>query len=109
MKLWLNGWQRMGVVLSIAWIAGAGLAQRTHDTSVATTAYQLAYKTCADSKPDFAACAVKGSAAMRGALVDSWPNVVVAALAPVIAAWLLAYLLILMGRWIGKGFRQRPE
>jgi len=46
----LNGLQRLGVVLSVAWALGAGIHTRDADVERAENFAKFAYKICLDSK-----------------------------------------------------------
>jgi hypothetical protein len=61
------------------------------------------------TKPaDYAKC----SAEMRETLMKMydpyWPNIVISALAPVLAGWMVAYLLLWLYRWVRRGFDAKP-
>ena len=45
----LNGWQRIGIVLSVVWALGAWLFVRDLDVEHAQAIKDVAYKTCTSS------------------------------------------------------------
>jgi hypothetical protein len=108
----LNGWQRIGVVVSVAWIIGAGLYQRNADVHRAQAAMTLSYKACTEAlrysaNQDFGKC-MDGASKDFGIWMDgSWANVASTALIPVPLGWALAYAMIAVWRWIAAGFRRK--
>jgi hypothetical protein len=101
-------WQRLGVVFSVLWSLGAGLWQRSQDVDRAGQAMSAMYRACSAvraSKGDFnfAPCMVQANEVFQNFLSGSWGNVAITALAPIIAGWLLVYLVILVVRWVLAG------
>jgi hypothetical protein len=109
-----NGWQRIGIVLSVVWVLGDGLYQRDVDLTNAAWHLDFAYTVCAETKTqrqdiDFKSCVDEADKNYGVFLEGSWGNVVVLALVPVVAAWLLAYIIIRVGRWVRSGFAKPPR
>lgn len=113
MILRLSGWQRLGIVASVLWALGAGLAMRINDASVAQEAYNLAYNTCIDQKRAqrvdpttplganiVSGCRNEGRRAHQLFLANSWEAVAFVALVPIPFGWLLAYMFRGVWRWI---------
>ena len=67
----LNGWQKLGVALSIAWAIGAGISTNNEDVERAENFAKLAYKTCSNTKmlakeSDLTQCKKEKAAAETG-------------------------------------------
>ena len=112
-KLRLNGWQRMGVALSVVWmllVAGRGAWEFTHLSNyygnfyVADTAYRPALTL---EEPD--AQGWLSPAAATGIEVEHHfeaGRVLMAMFGPVLLFWILAYGMVFAFRWIAKGFER---
>ena len=105
----LNGWQRVGVVLSVLWVIGAASITRRNDIDRAGKAAGLAYHLCVDTptfreKLYFSVCNKDSQRAWDVSLEGSWPGVVFVSLAPIPIFWGFAYLLLGVWRWIRRGF-----
>ena len=94
----LNGWQRVGIVLSVVWVIVGGTWGWRHANDqtdanfrVCIAAIQTAsdLQSCRETR--FRALATKGNSA---AFV---------ALAPILVVWLLVYALVALVRWIRRG------
>jgi hypothetical protein len=132
----LNGWQRLGVVASVLWAIGAGIAERVaqvdHSYSHFSTSMSLicpmARKSAEDSfaSSDVLAAQEAGTAAftrcMKSSLdtsneMRSWGSlrgqagfsILAVSTLPVIAGWLLAYLGIRLTRWVKAGFGNNEQ
>ena len=104
----LNGWKRIGIVLSVFWILGSGLYQRNADLKKASDFMSFSYKVCTDTQAlknnfDFDECSKKSEKDFDIWMVGSWGNVAVIALAPIPILWLIIYGLIKIYRWIRVG------
>jgi hypothetical protein len=103
----LNGWQRIGVALSLIWAvlvcgyAAYEYAQRGAETQVLIQV-----------TPDKAPVVDK-----RGSVVDYiefrsgepsllWGRLLVAVVAPLVVAWIIAYLCVFTVRWVIAGFKK---
>ena len=114
----LNGWQRIGLVASIVWVLAGGFwgneialdeawertsAQR--DLCVAENKrrygeygpYEQVWTPCSDQ---FGANYVRNTE-------GHWMFAALFALVPLSIAWLIAYVLIALGRWIRAGFAKQ--
>jgi hypothetical protein len=106
----LNGWQRVGIVLSVLWALGVWVymdaigeqaAQKamTDWNNVCTerklTQNELDLKSCIDT-------AVKLAEYKRA----DWSGVpLITALVPIPVVWLLVYIVVWTMRWIRRGFQ----
>src|SRR3954463_11252559 len=95
----LNGWQRIGVVLSVLWVVGASWFQRTSDVERASYMGQWASGVCqrintTKELPDLPSCGAEFSRLFSVFMEGSWANVAFMALVPLLAAWICIYLAI---------------
>ena len=104
----LNGWQRIGIVASVIWAIGAPIYLDTAAQRDAMEQFDQTHKACLDNpRNDFDVCFRRASAAS-----DSVPryhftsaNGAFVALVPLPIAWVIAYALVYLGRWIRAGFK----
>ncbi len=107
----LNGWKRIGIVLSVLWVLVTGFYQRNADVQKASDFMSFSYRVCTDAQSaknnfDFDECSKKSQKDFDIWMVGSWGNVAVIALLPIPFFWLIIYGLIKMYRWIRVGFKQ---
>jgi len=105
----MNGWQRIGVVLSIIWIVSAGLYQRSADMKKAGEMGAWAMDVCtrtqeAKGSNDFSRCSAEFEKMFYTFAEGSWGNVAFVAFAPVPVAWLFIYIIVWVARWVRRGF-----
>jgi hypothetical protein len=106
----LNGWQRIGIVLSIVWAVGAAIHTRNAEVATWERLASTGYTLCMEAKQaDYAKCSAEMSATLMKAYDPYWPNIGFAALAPVLAGWIVAYLLLWIFRWVKRGFDARGD
>ena len=102
-----NGWQRIGVILSVIWAIGAGWYQRAADMAHASLAARALFEICySDKRPDNPQCVVDSTNAYNASIRESWVRVAVVSLGPILLAWLAAYVVLLVARWIRARFRR---
>jgi hypothetical protein len=106
----LNGWQRLGIGLSIIWAVGAAIHQRNSDVEHAENFAKFAYKVCSDAKSlaqdnNLASCEQERNEHLVTWLKGSWGNVAFLALVPIPFGWLAALILINVSRAQVIGFR----
>ena len=108
----LNMWQRLGVVVSLLWIVGAGTWQRNSDQQLANVLSFTTYDDCKNKplpQPTSGVesvidqCATDVQEAHDYVMADSWEHVASFALLPVLLGWIIAYLLLWMARWVLAG------
>lgn len=105
MRLRLNGWQRIGVVVSIAWFFVGGLWSSglivEQDGAGAAATYARCIKVNADWEP----CRQVFDRDWPVAMKYHWVETAAFAVIPILVSWLLIYGLIALWRWIARGFR----
>src|SRR5947209_5275799 len=96
----LNGWQHIGIVLSIIWAVGAGVHTHNNDLEGAKGFADLSYKVCTNGKllandNDLSSCEQERQKNIEQWLKDGDSNADVAlwALAPIPFGWLAAFIL----------------
>ena len=108
----LNRWQLFGIVLSFAWLLAGPPWLHHHVENHAMNLNVLDYRACRAGPTDPAVCEAK-SKQYRDEFINwsaevrvRWGLWGVLGLLPVIAAWLLAYVLVFLTRWTLGGFRR---
>jgi broad specificity phosphatase PhoE len=105
----MRGWRRIGVVLSVFWFVGFGLWLRHADVD---RAWKIAgYDICLspdiyDDAERYYVCSDRAHRTFEDLVASSpwWMDVVAAALS-VGALWFLAWIAVVVGRWVAVGFR----
>jgi hypothetical protein len=101
----LNGWQRIGVVLSVLWMVGASLYVQTDRTDRAYKFANSMMSLCLDMvSPSPKDCTSDYSHNVKIALNPFWPDAVILAIVPIPITWLLVYIIIGIVRWVRAGF-----
>lgn len=104
----LNGWQRIGIVLSILWAIGAAIYERQTQIDSGTYIATRGFAICIEpASADHDKCYSKLSDDLSRSIEPHWGNVAFYALAPVLAGWLVAYVLLWVVRWVRRGFDTR--
>jgi hypothetical protein len=108
----LGGWQRIGIVLSVAW-AVAGpiyLNGRAYDNALKEAGDT--YHDCRQFQgpgDDPARCTERSNAMLKIGMQNVAPigslGWAVVATAPVVLAWILVYIIVGLWRWIRAGFK----
>jgi hypothetical protein len=101
----LNGWQRIGIVLSIVWAIAAWFYARHVDLDLHSNVLNLEYHRCADlpSEKERADCIERARHDFESSFQADWLYVSAVALLPIPIAWLIAYGLVALVRWISRG------
>jgi len=100
-KFRLAGWQRIFIILSVIWMAIGGSWGWRHAYDKVDTDFKMcvaAVKTSADLQ----ACRDTRNTALA---VPRGVSATVVALGPLLVFWLALYGLVLLVRWIRRGFR----
>ena len=107
----LNGWQRIGIALSILWAVVAGIHTRNDDVDRAENFVKFAYKVCSDGKmvahdTDLSSCEKEKAVQRETWMKDSDKNVAFAALAPIPFGWIAKSSLSMHGGYRSRDFDQ---
>ena len=112
----LNGWKRIGIVVSVVWILGAGV--HTYDseidrasefiasTHIACDSYLMG-KTGDAWTTGFNECNKQADDSLALALTNARLEGAFVALVPVPLGWGFTYLVLFLVRWVRRGF-MRP-
>lgn len=101
----LNGWQRIGIVLSIVWIFVGGFWGNNigiHEGDWAVNLYRICLQT---HSGDWGACSKQFNTDYVEAVKYHWYYGAFLAFVPIPIAWLIVYGLIALTRWIRTGFK----
>jgi hypothetical protein len=122
----LNGWQRIGLVLSVAWMLYGGYRGNEYGLDLGNWVWEV-HRACVDdawakrkSVPysesanqqvsrDVDACDAESDRNWPEASKYHWHYAAIYALVPIPLAWLLIYGLIALVRWIRAGFIKTAE
>ena len=102
----LNGWQRIGIVLSTLWAVVGGLWGYHIATQGAIASPLEHYKSCISQPYYDDECSHTLDEEFAAGLRDQWAfAVTMAGLVPIPVAWLLVYMVVWTVRWIRRGFQ----
>jgi len=103
----LNGWHRIGLVLSALWVLGAAIHVRNKQENAAHDLFQSQYRMCLEQESPVKNCSdtVSLQAAMDATVY--WSDVAFYAFGPAIAGWFIALITIRTFRWVSDGFSKK--
>jgi hypothetical protein len=104
----LNGWQRIGIIASVAWFIGGGFWGNYLAIREGDWVYGL-WDLCRSAGYDTDVCLRKLDGLHRSAIEGHWYAAAFMALAPLIIGWLAVYALVSLTRWIAAGFERHQE
>lgn len=103
----LNGWQRIGIVLSVIWFICGGLwgnSMGIHEGDWVSRQYQFCLEHDAEPHmPSTAQCQARFDKDWPDAIKYHWWEGLIVATVPIPLGWLLAYGIIALSRWIWRG------
>ena len=104
----LNGWQRIGIVLSFLWFFIAGISARSYDVQkayeFANNSSNICYQMKRDSVNPEENCSQKFSDNYKLMLEGSWESSFFIATFPIPIFWGIAIFFLKIYRWVKKGF-----
>jgi len=101
----LNGWQRIGVVASVLWLVGGAIYERNRQLHVADLIFQGDMRLCLSTNAGKCfELAHQTYASLIALDATKISNILFFALAPVLAGWVLTYLIVKTFRWVKAGF-----
>jgi hypothetical protein len=110
----LNGWQRIGIVASVAWAIGAYVytnSQQDWASQHANLCFAIERERDVrdDAEARVAECYRKFNRNLPIALAQQRSDAIALALVPVPLGWLLAYGVLWLVRWVRRGFVPKPS
>ncbi len=104
MRTRLNGWQRIGIVLSVIWIFVGGFWGNNIGIHQGDWAVSM-LGSCYDIRPnDWASCQREFHTNFSEAVKYHWYAAAFLAFVPTPIAWLIVYGVVAPIRWIRRGF-----
>lgn len=110
----LNGWKRLGIIASFAWIIGAGLyalnsasnrdINYASSTSLRCESAQSPSLTPEQNDQILHSCDQASSDYLKKAYPYEWMEAAIVAFVPVPFGWAFAHLLFFLVRWVKRGF-----
>jgi hypothetical protein len=105
----MNGWKRIGIILSVLWVVVGGLWVRgkVMDDMGFLAKFELDNCTTYLHPDDTNQCYANFDAMWQHDVPNLWLNInnAIWTLGPLLLAWLLVYVLVGLTRWVGAGFR----
>ena len=110
----LNGWQRIGIVTSVAWAIGGPIYLDREARNEAGEVFRRTYSSCRDIETNdpndcFRRASDRSDVVQRYVPSLEPTAFAVTSLLPVALGWLLVYALVYLMRWIRAGFTPRPK
>jgi len=115
----LDGWKRIGIVASIAWIVGAGAYTYNSESDRASDFIAEAHVRCDSDlqawkdeqarEAAFQRCNKEAEDSLASAIDNARLEAVLVALVPVPLGWGFAYLVFFLVRWVKRGFAPPAE
>jgi hypothetical protein len=108
-KVNLNGWQRIGVILSIIWIFSAAIHEHSGQVERARMVAEAEHVRCMASIARESGCDFSlalGFEPRLGLTTEVLKHIATASLVPVLLGWFLVWLDIAVYRWVRAGFYQ---
>ena len=105
----LNGWLRIGIVLSVLWVLVAGVYTNKMVTDQGKSTRSLIYSLCLNENAqsrdfDYKTCSKRADEFYDSAVQHRLQDVLGIALIPVPIFWLFGFIIFRVYRWVKKGF-----
>jgi hypothetical protein len=106
----MNGWKRIGIILSVLWIIGGGFWIRTMVFHVQSQPAIDIHRSCLEHYQLHPGrdCDAEFKADWERYVTNGFINTQTAAFTfgPLLLAWVLFYIIAGLTRWVAAGFRQ---
>jgi hypothetical protein len=103
----LNGWKRIGIIASIAWVLGAGIYTLTVDSDANALAASKIALSCEDANngadPE-GKCSARADEYLAETISADRLEAAIVAFVPVPLGWGFVYLALFLVRWVRRGF-----
>jgi hypothetical protein len=102
----LSGWQRIGVIVSVIWIFAGGYLGNDigiHEGDWVIKDYGICLKTAHPGQDE--RCEAEFNRLYPEAIKYHWYEAAFMAIVPIPVCWLLAWGLVVLFRWIKRGFQ----
>jgi hypothetical protein len=114
----LNGWQRIGIVLSVLWAIVGFFWGNSIAIDALGSSVSASYRRCLEQRSiqpdgtvpkdtDWKPCEIAFNRDWGPAVNDHWSYAAASAFIPILIAWLVVYFFVALGRWIAAGFKQQ--
>jgi hypothetical protein len=105
----INGWKRIGIIASVAWILGAGIYVRVRESTADQHRERDTYVACVEDQAKMGneasqMCADSLYADTQRDVANEQRGDVLTVFVPVPLAWGAVYLLLFLARWVRRGF-----
>ncbi|HEV2417183.1 MAG TPA: hypothetical protein VGX94_05230 [Terriglobia bacterium] len=111
----LNGWKRIGIIASVAWILGAGMYTYESGLDSAVGLGTVMSQSCdqgrdrversgSDWEREWRECRKNGDEAVSLGVTNAEISAALVAFVPVPLGWGFAYLVLFLMRWVRCGF-----
>jgi hypothetical protein len=104
----INGWQRIGIIASVAWVLGAGFHTLDSEQNNATERVVTVIQSCESVHDASRNCDAEGDKFIptwsNGDLQQEWAWAAIVAFVPLPLAWGAVYLVLFLIRWVRRGF-----
>jgi hypothetical protein len=112
--MYLRRWHRVGIILSVAWAIGGAVWATGENWKMSTDASYLTFKGCYEAasarngggaipQPEYDQCMARGLASAKPITDRTWNDAAVVAFGPLPFAWLIAFMVLGLYRWVQRG------
>lgn len=105
----LNGWQRIGFLISVVWLFGGAFWGNEIGLRQGDWASLQLQSCCAGPNANLDACDQEFRKAWSAAISDHWAYAGFVGIVPIPLGWLIVYGIIALVHWIRAGFKSREN